>query len=185
MTRRRATLLLALCFMASLVHAQAPPSAGGPFSLIAGDGRTITDKSFPGRWLVVYFGYTFCPDVCPTTLGAIAEALEKLGPRAAKIQPLFITVDPRRDTPEVIQKYVAAFDLRLIGLTGSPASIAAAARAYHVFYEREESDGAYLIDHSTWIYVMNPAGGLAQALPGASSGAAIAAAIATLMGAGN
>ena len=179
---RLAALLLAAFLAAPLAHAQAPPSAGGPFSLISGDGRTVTDKSFPGRWLIVYFGYTFCPDICPTTLGAIAEALEQLGPSAAKVQPLFITVDPRRDTPEVMRKYVSAFDRRLIGLTGSPAAIAAVARAYHVFYERDDTEGSYVIDHSTWIYVMNPAGDLAKALPGGSTGADIAATVAALTG---
>jgi protein SCO1/2 len=180
--RRTAALLLVALFIVPFAQAQAPASAGGPFSLIAGDGRTITEKSFPGRWLIVYFGYTFCPDVCPTTLGAIAEALEKLGPRAVEIQPLFITIDPRRDTPEAMQKYVAAFDKRLIGLTGTPAAIAAAAREYHVFYEREESEGSYLMDHTSWIYVMNPSGEFAKAMPGASSGEAIAVALAALMG---
>jgi len=96
------------------------PVVGGPFTLVSGDGHTVTDRDFRGKYLLVYFGYTYCPDVCPTTLNAVAGALDKLGSTADRLQPLFITVDPRRDTPEVIKQYTAAFSPRLLGLTGTP-----------------------------------------------------------------
>src|SRR5580692_11634030 len=86
-----------------------PMSIGGPFTLEDGSGKPVTDRDFRGKYMLVYFGYTFCPDVCPTTLNAVADAMDKLGPAAARIQPLFITVDPKRDTPAVVKQYVAAF----------------------------------------------------------------------------
>jgi protein SCO1 len=105
----------------------------------ASDGAAITEQTYRGKWLVVYFGYTFCPDVCPTTLLDIAQALDALGPRAGAVQGLFITVDPKRDTPEVLTEYVKSFDPRLIALTGTAAQIAAAARGFHVFHERHDN----------------------------------------------
>jgi cytochrome oxidase Cu insertion factor (SCO1/SenC/PrrC family) len=134
---------------------------GGPFALIDGDGHAVTERSFPGKWLLIYFGYTYCPDVCPTSLNRVAEALDRLGPDGAEIQPLFITVDPERDTPAMLRDYVKAFDPRLIGLTGSPEAIAAAAKAYRVYYRRtDQGSGAsdYLIDHSALTYLVDPQG---------------------------
>ena len=132
---------------------------GGPFSLEAGDGRTVTDQTYRDKWQLIYFGYTLCPDACPTALNDIASAMETLGPLAQKVQPIFITVDPQRDTPEVIASYVKAFDNRLVGLTGTPEQIAAAARAFRVYYakapDKDAPDG-YLMDHSSVIYVMRP-----------------------------
>ena len=139
---------------------------GGPFSLTAPDGMTVTDQTYRGKWLLVYFGYTFCPNTCPTTLLEIATALERLGPNAAKVQPIFITVDPKRDTPDVMAKYTQSFDPRIIGLTGSPAQIAAVAREYGVYYVAHKSgDGVndYTMDHSTYLYVMDPGGEFVQA----------------------
>jgi protein SCO1/2 len=97
---------------------------GGPFTLEDGSGRTVTDRDFRGKYMLVYFGYTFCPDVCPTTLTAVADAMDKLGPDAAKVRPVFITVDPARDTPAVVKKYIAAFGPEITGLTGTPEEIA-------------------------------------------------------------
>jgi protein SCO1 len=134
---------------------------GGPFALIDGEGHAVTDQSFPGKWLLIYFGYTYCPDVCPTSLNRVAEALDRLGPDGAEVQPLFITVDPERDTPAVLRDYVKVFDPRLIGLTGSPGAIAAAAKAYRVYYRRtDQGSGApdYLIDHSALTYLVDPKG---------------------------
>jgi len=137
-------------------------SIGGPFTLVSGDGKTVTDKTYRDRWQLVYFGYTFCPDACPTALNDIAGALEALGPLAAKVQPLFITIDPQRDTPKVMAEYVKAFDPRIVGLTGSPEQIAAAAKEYRVYYakvaDKDAPDG-YLMDHSSIIYVMRPGDG--------------------------
>ncbi|OKO77724.1 electron transporter SenC [Bradyrhizobium sp. NAS80.1] len=139
---------------------------GGPFSLTAPDGATVTDQTYRGKWLLVYFGYTFCPNTCPTTLLEIAAALARLGPDAAKVQPIFITVDPKRDTPDVMAQYTQSFDPRIVGLTGTPAQIAAVAQEYGVYYVAHKSgDGAndYTMDHSTYLYVMDPQGKFVQA----------------------
>lgn len=135
---------------------------GGPFTLEASDGSTVTDTTYREKWQLIYFGYTLCPDACPTALNEIAGALEKLGPLAAQVQPLFITVDPARDTPKVMGEYVNAFDPRIRGLTGTPDEIAKAASAFHVYYakvpDKDAPDG-YLMDHSSVIYVMRPGDG--------------------------
>jgi protein SCO1 len=139
---------------------------GGPFSLTAPDGTTVTDQTYRGKWLLVYFGYTFCPSSCPTTLLEIAAALGKLGPDAAKVQPIFITIDPKRDTADVLAKYTQSFDPRIVGLTGTPAQIAAVAHEYGAYYVAHKSgDGAddYTMDHSTYLYVMDPQGKFLQA----------------------
>jgi len=121
----------------------------------------VTDQTFRGKWLLVYFGYTHCPDVCPTTLADIAELVEQLGPLAERVQPLFITIDPERDTTATVAEFVGAFDPRIIGLTGTPAEIAAAAKQYRVYYKKLPAESAsdnYLMEHSSFIYVMNPDG---------------------------
>jgi protein SCO1/2 len=132
---------------------------GGPFSLIDQYGHTRSDKDFAGRYMLVYFGYTNCPDVCPTTLSVIAEALKKLGKASKKIVPIFITVDPARDTPDALKTYMAAFGPEFVGLTGPDASIALAAKEYHVYYKRHKPvNGMYAVDHSNAIYLMGPDG---------------------------
>lgn len=133
---------------------------GGPFTLVDGDGRTRTDAEFRGRLMLIYFGYTYCPDVCPTELQAMAQAVELLGEDASKVQPIFITVDPERDSPEVVKAYAANFGAGMIGLTGTPEQVAQAARAYRVYYRKASSESAtdYLMDHSSIIYLMGPDG---------------------------
>lgn len=135
---------------------------GGPFTLTGPDGKRISDTDFRGKYMLVYFGYTFCPDICPASLQAMSEALDLLGAQADKVQPIFITVDPSRDTPEQMADYVNGFDPRFIGLSGSPRDTAKAAKAYRVYYARVESadpsDEYYLIDHSAYIYLMGPDG---------------------------
>lgn len=156
-----ASLLLFGVFGIGMRPPQATVQIGGPFTLLDSNGQSVTDRTFRGKWMLVYFGYTYCPDTCPTTLNEMAEALDKLGPDAAKIAPLFITVDPKRDTAAVLRDYVKAFDTRIHGLTGSPQQIATVAREYRVFYQRSDAEKdpkEYLIDHSSLIYVMNPAG---------------------------
>jgi protein SCO1 len=151
---------------ASRVNA-ALPQISGHFELSTADGRTVTNESFRGKWLLIYFGYTFCPDVCPTTLMSMAQALQKLGPTADKVQPIFITVDPQRDTPQLIGEYVKDFDPRFVGLAGSPQQIAAAAREFHVYYVvRQLGNNEYVIDHSSFIYVINPNGTFVRLLTG-------------------
>jgi len=143
------------------------PALGGPFTLTAADGTTVTDRTYRGKWLVLYFGYTYCPDVCPTTLNAIAGALGKLGPSAEKLQALFITVDPRRDTPKVMGDYVRSFGHGIIGLTGSPDEIAAVAKEYDVYVAPHPEEGAsYSVDHSSLIYLVDPKGKFAKLISG-------------------
>lgn len=140
---------------------------GGPFALTAADGTPATDRDWPGRWLLVAFGYSFCPDICPTTLAAVAEALDRLGADADRVQPLFITVDPRRDTPAVLAAYTAAFDARIVGLTGTPEQIAAVAEAYGAYHKAHPADAEdryYAVEHSTYLYLMDPDGNFVRAL---------------------
>ncbi len=153
---------------------------GGPFTLSAPDGKTVTDQTFRGKWLLVYFGYTFCPSSCPTTLLEIATALEALGADAAKVQPLFITIDPQRDTPDVMRQYTQSFDPRIIGLIGTPQQLAAVAHEYGAYYVRHNTGpGAedYVMDHSTYLYLMDPGGKYVRAFDSTASAEGIADAL--------
>jgi protein SCO1 len=149
---------------------------GGPFTLTAPDGTTVTDATYRGEWLLVFFGYTNCPDTCPTTLMEIAAALEELGPDAAEVQTLFITVDPQHDTPDMMGSYTEAFDPRIVGLTGSPQQVAAVSEAYGAYgvARQSEADGDHLMYHSTYIYVMDPQGQFVEGLDSDTSGSSIA-----------
>jgi cytochrome oxidase Cu insertion factor (SCO1/SenC/PrrC family) len=133
---------------------------GGPFTLTDQTGRKVTDKDFLGKYMLVFFGYTYCPDICPTELQVMSAALDSLGPKADVIQPVFITIDPQRDTPEVLKQYVGNFHPRLMGLTGTPEDIASVAKTYRVFFNRVENSASdtYLMDHSTIMYLMDPQG---------------------------
>lgn len=134
---------------------------GGPFSLVDHTGKRVTDKDFRGRTMLVFFGFTFCPDICPSGLQVMAAALDKLGPKAQTVTPIFITVDPERDTADQLAAYVKSFHPRLVGLTGSRAEIDAAIKAYRVYAKKvpdPKSTAGYTIDHSTIIYVMGPDG---------------------------
>ena len=161
-----AALLLAGAAALFVVAQPAPPaiqtvSIGGPFTLTSGNGNTVTSADLRGKFLLVYFGYTFCPDVCPTTLNDVAQALDKLGSEADRLHPLFITVDPARDTPAVISQYTAAFTQRLEGLTGTPDQIATVAKEYRVYYAPHRTGpnpDDYTMDHSSVLYVMGPDG---------------------------
>jgi protein SCO1/2 len=134
---------------------------GGPFALTDQNGRRVTDKDFAGRFMLIYFGYTYCPDVCPTELNTMALALDKLGTRV-RIVPVFITIDPARDTPEALKTYLASFGPEFVGLTGSDAEIAAVAKAYRVYYKKGEGEGdTYLMDHTSLLYLVGPDGKLA------------------------
>jgi protein SCO1/2 len=137
---------------------------GGPFSLVDQNGARRTEADFRGRLMIVFFGYTHCPDICPTGLQTITDALGALGPQdAAKVAPLFITVDPARDTVERLKEYAGYFHPQLVALTGSEAEIAAAAKAYRVPYARAEASdaagpGEYLMNHSAYFYLMDAQG---------------------------
>jgi cytochrome oxidase Cu insertion factor (SCO1/SenC/PrrC family) len=133
---------------------------GGPFELVDHTGRKRTDADFRGKFLLVYFGYTYCPDICPTDLLEISRTVDALGTAGGDLQPLFISVDPARDTTDVLAQYVASFHPRLIGLTGTPEQIRAAAGAYKAYYAKYSppGGGVYLIDHTGVIYLMDRAG---------------------------
>jgi protein SCO1/2 len=135
---------------------------GGSFRLVDQTGKSVSDRDFRGRYMLVYFGYSFCPDVCPTTLGVMAQALEKLGAeRARRIVPIFITIDPTRDTPKVLADYMKAFGPDFIGLTGSEAAIKDAEKKYRVYaVKRPLEKGNYGMDHSSVLYLMGPDGRL-------------------------
>ncbi len=134
---------------------------GGPFELTDQDGHRRSDRNFRGHYVLLYFGYTYCPDVCPTTLQAMADALAKLGPKADTIVPVFVTLDPERDTPSVLKRYLAEFGSRFVGLTGSIAEIANVAHAYRVYFAKHPlPGGGYSVDHSSVVYLLGPDGKL-------------------------
>jgi protein SCO1/2 len=136
----------------------AAAAIGGPFSLVDQHGRTVTDADFRGKYLLVYFGFTFCPDVCPTALTRTSEALTLVGDKAENFVPILITVDPERDTTETLREYTTFFHPRLVALTGTAEQIAAVAKAYRVYYAKVEEQGAaagsYLMDHTAITYLM-------------------------------
>ena len=178
---------------AAIVHADAaggeagapafPVIFGGPFTLIDHEGRARNDKNFLGRFLLVAFGFTRCPDVCPTGLTAMADALDALGEQAQHVQPLFISVDPARDTPEALASYVGHFHSALVGLTGTEAQVRGAARAYRVHRRKlylPDSTGPddYTVDHSSITYLMGPDGAFVTLFPHGTDPSFMAAAIA-------
>jgi protein SCO1 len=136
---------------------------GGPFALVDQHGKKVTDQDFRGRYMLIFFGFTHCPDICPAELQVISASLDELGPKAEEVVPIFVTLDPERDTPEVMADYVKNFGSRFVGLTGSPEEIAEAAKAYRVASSKFENKGVddngnYSIDHSAIVYLMGPDG---------------------------
>lgn len=162
-----AVVVLSMCFCPALVHATETRSVetdvatpiGSRFILDTHDGRTVTDEEFRGRHLLVFFGYTHCPDICPGSLLTVARVLELLGDNAKHVQPLFITVDPTRDTRKVLAEFVTHFDARIVGLTGSEPMIDRVAKGYRVKHARVDGrDGSYSVDHTAAMFHMGPAG---------------------------
>jgi protein SCO1/2 len=162
-------LLGALVALALIVNGPAGPRVqtsgtaliGGPFTLTDQTGKTVTDRDFAGRYKLVFFGFTHCPDICPAELQVMQAALDALGDKADKVVPIFISLDPERDTPQVMGDYVKNFGPRFVGLTGSPESVAAAAKAYRVVYAKVDdkaSANGYSVDHSALVYLMSPEG---------------------------
>jgi protein SCO1/2 len=161
-------VIMSAGILLALAHRDTPRGAagtllasaiGGSFRLVDQNGKTVTDADLKGKWSLVYFGYTHCPDACPTALNDIAIALDQLGPKREAVRSVFITVDPERDTPEVLKDYVTSFDAQILALSGSPEEIARAAKAYRVYYAKHpEPGGDYSMDHSSVIYVMDPEG---------------------------
>jgi cytochrome oxidase Cu insertion factor (SCO1/SenC/PrrC family) len=162
-----------------LVSGRAP--VGGPFELTDQNGHRRTDADFRGKLVVLYFGYTYCPDVCPTELQSISLALDKLGAAAELVQPLFITVDPERDTPARLAEFVSSFHRRLVGLTGSVAEVRKTAIAYRTFFVKNSSaaPGEYSVDHTGFIYLVGKDGKYLGFLPPGATPDAIADAIRT------
>jgi protein SCO1/2 len=168
-------ILLAACTPSAPEQPMMPPLAGadigGPFELVGSDGQTVRWSDFDGQYRIVYFGFTFCPDICPTDTQRTAQALEmfaaKHPERADKIQAMFISIDPARDTPEKVGEYAAAFSERFIGLTGSEEQVKAAAKAFRIYYERGQDTpgGGYLMDHSRIVYLFGPDGDPLATLP--------------------
>lgn len=156
-------------------------SIGGPFALVDQHGRHVTDRSFAGRYRIMYFGYTFCPDVCPIDAAAIGTGLVRFEARhpefRSRVVPLFVTVDPARDTPAILGQFVAAFHPRMVGLTGSEADIARVAKAYGVPFSREKSNGsgAYVVAHGQQTYLMDPNNKPLALLPADQGADAVAA----------
>jgi protein SCO1/2 len=146
---------------ATTAHAQgASDGPGGPFTLVDQDGKRVDQSVLNGKWSVVFFGYTFCPDVCPTTLTTLGQAMTQLGPQAKDVQVVFVTIYPARDTPAALKTYVSSrvFPRNIIALTGTDAQIAQVAKGYKVFYQKEGTGQTYSMDHSTALYVMGPDG---------------------------
>ncbi|MHA6721585.1 SCO family protein [Sphingomonas sp. RS2018] len=170
-----AAIFLAGCNAGTPTTPQEPPLAGarigGPFALTDQDGRAVTDRSFAGKYRIMYFGYTFCPDVCPVdvqVIGAGLKAFETSDPAAAaKVVPIFVSVDPERDTPAVVKQFVGAFHPRMVGLTGRVADVTALAKAYGVFFAKQKPapGGGYMVDHSRQAYLMSPDGAPIALLP--------------------
>jgi protein SCO1 len=163
-----ALVAIAVVAVAAFLLANGPerPRAsliGGAFSLQAGDGKTVSDETLRGRPFLVYFGYTHCPDVCPTELARISDVLNQMGDKP--IPALFITVDPERDTPKIMQDYVSSFNPAIIGLSGSPQAIEAAERTFRVFARKgsPQADGDYSMDHSSIVYLMDKNGAFVEA----------------------
>ena len=175
---RRIPILIAACVVALGLLAGlawragvfAPPPVAGPggaFVLVDRLGQPVTERILRGKWSVVFFGFTYCPDVCPTTLAALGQAQSQLGPKAKDLQVIFVSLDPERDTPAQLNTYLAndAFPKGTIGLTGSPTQVAVVAKAYRVFYEKSGTGPDYVINHSTASFVMDPKGRFARVLP--------------------
>ena len=170
-----------------LAPRQQTAAVGGPFQLVDQSGRSVDQRVLKGKWSAVFFGYTYCPDACPTTLFALSQAQKLLGPRAPELQTVFISVDPARDTPARLKAYLSteAFPRGALGLTGSPDQVAQAAKAYHVYYQKAGEGAAYAVNHSTITYLMNPRGEFACVIPYDETPQQIAAKVESAMARGD
>jgi protein SCO1/2 len=156
---------LVACFLVVLLVTDRAPiravqtsAIGGPFRLLDQEGKTVSDADFKGRPFLVFFGFTHCPDVCPTTLFEVSEILRKLGPDADKVAALFVTVDPERDTPAVLKDYLSSFDPHLRGLTGDGEAIGSTLKGYRVYAKKVPQEGGYTMDHTAIVYLMDKDG---------------------------
>ncbi len=161
-------LFTGLAFQRGILGSSRQATAiGGPFHLVDQAGRATDEGVLKGKWSAVFFGFTDCPEACPTTLLALGQAEKLLGAKAGEIQTVFISLDPERDTPKVLQNYLSntAFPRRTVGLTGTAAQVAGAAGAYHVFYQKAGEGPGYTINHSTITYLMSPRGRFVCVIP--------------------
>ena len=176
-----AMLALAACSSGQPTRSSTPAplagsSIGGPFTLTDQNGRTVSDRDYAGKYRIMYFGYTYCPDVCPTEMQTIAAGLKLFAQdhaaTAAKVVPIFVTVDPARDTPDVLKQWVSAFGPNVVGLTGSAQAIAKVAKEYAVYYQKGDvtPGGGYLVNHSSQAYLFGPDGKPIELLPADSKG---------------
>jgi len=171
--------ILAGIMFGRMLRADLTPSGtatiGGPYTLVATSGQNVSDRAYRGKWVLIYFGYTYCPDACPTALNNISVALENLGARARNLQPFFVTVDPQRDTREAMANYLKSFDSRIIGLTGTQDQIDRTVKEFRVFASRENGGDNYLVSHTSYIYLMDPQGAFVNVIQGSATGEEIAA----------
>lgn len=189
MNRRRLPLAFIVTFAIAGCHAPAPrgpladSKVGGPFAMIDQDGRAVTERSYTGKYRLMYFGYTFCPDVCPVDVQKIAQGVKAFTAsdpdRAARVVPIFVTVDPERDTPIALKTFVRAFSPTLVGLTGTPEQAAAMRKLFRIYAAKSGSGRDYLVDHSATIYLMDPANRPISFLDHGATPQAIAAELAT------
>ncbi|MBO1358826.1 SCO family protein [Acetobacter sacchari] len=175
-----AALFLGAAGLRLMLTYRTPNTVGGPYALVDMNGRPVTQDTFHGRQTLIYFGYTHCIDVCPLTLATVTQALDSLGPVGAAITPLFVTVDPERDTPAVVKSYVSTFSPDIVGLTGRGADIDRMLREFHVMANRRtprsgEKPDAYLMDHSSVLYLMDGSNQLMGVLPVDASAERLAA----------
>ncbi|MDZ4320461.1 MAG: SCO family protein [Phenylobacterium sp.] len=175
---RRSLILIAACLVGLVLlgaiawttgafEDRGQPSVGGPFELVDQNGAPADEAILKGKWSAVFFGFTYCPDVCPTTMQAMALAQDRLGPKAKDFQVVFITVDPARDTPAQLKTYLSneGFPKGIVGLTGSPEQVDAAAKAYRAYYAKNGEGPDYLMDHFSGAYLMDPKGQFDRILP--------------------
>lgn len=144
------------------------PAFRADFELTDHRGKVRMDEDFTGRWMLIFFGFSNCPDVCPTTLAEVAAVMDGLGAKANQVQPFFISVDPERDTPAALAEYVPRFEAGIIGLTGTPEQIAETARSFYIFYEKIEeaaAPGGYTMGHSSQLFLFDPSGGYVKSWP--------------------
>ncbi|MEH3119215.1 MAG: SCO family protein [Methylorubrum populi] len=175
----RSVILPLAAFVAGLVTISAalvmtlvpqPPQGGaggigGPFTLVSQDGKTVSERDFAGKPYLMFFGFTHCPDICPTTLQQVGDVLAALGPKADAVRAAFVTVDPERDTPEMLKAYLSSFDPRITGLTGSPEQVAAAVKTFRAYARKVPSQGGdYTMEHTALVYLMNARNGFVGAV---------------------
>ena len=158
---------VALCIVYAMTgHGAAVAGIGGPFTLVDDTGAMVTEGTLAGKPYAMYFGYTFCPDACPTTLLDLSRWIQKLGPDADKLNYVFVTIDAERDTPKLMHEYLSSFDKHIRGFTGTPEQIAKIAKEYRVYYKKVPTDdGGYVMDHSSIIYLVGPDGQFVAVIP--------------------